>query len=173
MIIEDTRRRSSGCLETLIVTENWSDGSKPSIVEMVCFIESLAKSETPLEITVVSRGSIRLSMLAITENSLSKPVFCVETKSSETPPPSTPETRQLTTVEVEEGRVFFTAVWGSNCRPRSWREIDEGGRWRGLRDRSVTRERKKALALAAIKESEPSKLCGSVTLSLSLSESMC
>ena len=67
------------------------------MVEMVCFIESLAESETPLEITELSRGSIRLSILAITVNPRSKVDFRVETNSSETPPPSTPDIKQLTT----------------------------------------------------------------------------
>lgn len=152
-MIEDTRRRLRGFLETLTVTVNWSDGSNPSIVEIVSFIESLAESETPLEITDVSRGSIRLSMLAITEKPRSKLDLRVETNSSETPPPSTPEIRQQTVAgdfakrcRCEEGR-------------RRYREIDgsEGGGgggwggWRGLRDRSVKRERTKARAVAAMK----------------------
>lgn len=98
VMTEETRRRWRGRLETLMVTENWSDGIKPSIVEMVCFMESLAESETPLEITELSKGSIRRSMFAITENPRSRPDFRVETKSSETPPPSTPDIRQLTEV---------------------------------------------------------------------------
>lgn len=114
VMMEETRRRWRGRLETLIVTENWSDGSKPSMVEMVCFMESLAASEMPLEITEVSNGSIRLSMLAITENPRSKPDFRVETKSSETPPPSTPDIRQLKMGAEEERRRFLVA--------RRWRE---------------------------------------------------
>jgi hypothetical protein len=67
---------------------------------MVCFMESLAESETALDITEVSKGSIRFSMFAMTENPRSSPEFRVDetTKSSETPPPSTPEIKQLTVV---------------------------------------------------------------------------
>lgn len=116
VMMEETRRRWRGRLETLMVTENWSDGSKPSMVEMVCFMESLAESETPLEITELSKGSIRRSMFAITENPRSRPDFRVETKSSETPPPSTPDIRQLT---ADAGEVRRRLWW--------WREQIKGG----------------------------------------------
>lgn len=69
------------------------------MVEMVCFIESLAESETPFEITDVSRGSMFLSILAITEKPRSRLAFWVETNSSETPPPL----RQHTAT-AEDGR---------------------------------------------------------------------
>lgn len=146
VMMEETRRRWRGPLETLTVTENWSDGSKPSMVEMVCFMESFAGSETPLEITEVSRGSIRFNMFAITENPRSKPDLCVETKSSETPPPSTPEIRQLTVKACETGRRFLAA-----SRWREKREGEGGGweGWRGLTDRSENRERMKARAAEA------------------------
>lgn len=98
---------------------------------MVCFIESFAASETPWEMTDTSRGSIRLSMLAITENSRLNPDFLVDTKSSETPPPSTPEIRQLTTAAAgdEEGKALRLAVKmvGSNGRMRRWCENGGGG----------------------------------------------
>lgn len=77
---------------------------------MVCLMESLAESETPLEITDVSRGSIRLSMFAMTVNPRSKVDFLVETKSSDTPPPSTPETRQVTTDADEAKRRRLRAM---------------------------------------------------------------
>ena len=83
-------------------TEKLSDGRRPNIVEMVCFIESLAESETPLEITELSRGSIFFNMLAITENPRSNVDFLVETMSSETPPPLLLLLIQPTTTEVEE-----------------------------------------------------------------------
>lgn len=144
VMIEETRRRRRGCLETLTVTENCSDGSKPSIVEMVCFMESLAGSEIPLEITEVSKGSIRLSIFAITENPRSKPDCRVETKSSETPPPSTPDIRQLTRKAEEARRRFLD---GRRCREKR----EEGGELgsRGLSERSVKRERTRARAAEA------------------------
>lgn len=114
-MMEDMRRLWRGSLETLTVTENWSEGRSPSIVDIVCFMESLAESETPLDMREVSRGSICLSMVATTENSLwKKPAFLVETKSSETPPPSTPETRQLTTPEKRG----FSQAAGERTRGR-------------------------------------------------------
>lgn len=96
---------------------------------MVCFIESLAESDTPLEMTEVSSGSIRLSMLAITENSRLNPDFLVETKSSETPPPSTPEIRQLTEdEEVDENPLRLAGrMDGSHGRMRRWGWGEEGG----------------------------------------------
>lgn len=124
-MMEEIRRCSSGRFETLIVTENCSEGSKPSIAEMVRFIESLAAADTPLEMTEESSGSMRLSMLEITENSRSKPDFRVETNSSATPPPSTPEIRQLKT--VGEAERFLVVVAGSNGRRRRWRERKGGG----------------------------------------------
>lgn len=97
---------------------------------MVCFIESFAASETPWEMTDTSRGSIRLSMLAITENSRLNPDFLVDTKSSETPPPSTPENRQLTTAAAgdEEDKALRLAVKmaGSHGRMRRWCENGGG-----------------------------------------------
>lgn len=90
---------------------------------MVCFIESLAESDTPLDMAEASSGSILLSMLAITENSRLNPDFLVETKSSETPPPSTPEIRQLTAdEEVDENPLRLPGrMDGSHRRMRRWR----------------------------------------------------
>ena len=71
-------------------------------MEMVCFMESLAESETALDTTEVSKGSIFFNMLAMTENPRSSFEFRVEMmKSSETPPPSTPEIRQLTADDAD------------------------------------------------------------------------
>lgn len=53
------------------------------MVEIVCFMESLAASETPFEMTELSRGSMRRSMLAMTVKPRSKVDFRVETTSSE------------------------------------------------------------------------------------------
>lgn len=99
---------------------------------MVCFMESLAESETPLEMREASSGSIRFSILAMTENSRLNPDFLVETKSSETPPPSTPEIRQLTTkeaeAEVHENPLRLAVkMAGSNGRMRRWWENGGGG----------------------------------------------
>lgn len=103
-------------------------------------MESLAESETPFEMTELSSGSILFNILAMTENSRPKPDFLVETNSSETPPPSTPETRQL----IAE-RLFGDA--GSKGRMRRWWENGCcGGRKVGLSDKSAARER---TALAA------------------------
>ncbi|KAL6958688.1 hypothetical protein U1Q18_045411 [Sarracenia purpurea var. burkii] len=91
-------------------------------------------------------------MLAMTENSRSKPEFLVEIKSSETPPPSTPETRQLTTAEEER---LLVATTGRDGRTRRWWEKGGGGggvSWKDLSERSAKREKKSALAVAAIKE---------------------
>lgn len=55
-------------------------------------MESFADSETPLDISEVSRGSIRFNMVAMTANSLENSDLRV----SESPPPPTPETRQPT-----------------------------------------------------------------------------
>lgn len=99
------------------------------MVEMVCFIESLAQSETPLEITDVSRGSIRLSILAITKKPRSKSDLLVETNSSETPPPSTPEMRQLTVAADLAKRRRCRE--GRRGRARRWRESGAGGGWGG------------------------------------------
>lgn len=120
---------------------------------MVCFIESLAESETPLEMTELSRGSIRFSILAITENPRSKPDLRVDTNSSETPPPSTPEMRHRIEAAEQAKRRRWARNEGSNGRARRWREIGGGGGcWRGLKDRSVMRERVKARAAAAMKQ---------------------
>lgn len=174
-MIEDTRRRSRGPLETFTVTENWSDGSNPSIVEIVCFMESFAESETPLEITTVSRGSIRLSILAITENPRSKLDLRVETNSSETPPPSTPEIRQETLAGDLAKRCLCKEGVKRWCRENSAGGGAGGGGcggWRGLRDRSVKRERTKARAVAAMEE-DRAKRKSSLSLSpLSLSKTL-
>lgn len=61
-------------------------------------MESLAESETPLEISEVSRGSMRFNMVAMTANSLENSDFLV----SESPPPPTPDMRQPTTRRREE-----------------------------------------------------------------------
>nr|POF18246.1 hypothetical protein CFP56_12474 [Quercus suber] len=45
---------------------------------MVCFMESLAESETTLDTTEVSKDSIFFNMLVMTENSWSSFEFCVE-----------------------------------------------------------------------------------------------
>lgn len=82
VMMEETSNRWSGWIERLTVTEKWSEGNKPSIVEIVCFIESLAAVETPIEITELSRGLIRRSMLAMTVKPLSKLELRVETTSS-------------------------------------------------------------------------------------------
>lgn len=143
--MEETSKRWRGNLESKIVTENWSEGNKPSIVEIVCFIESLAESETPLEITELSRGWIRRSMLAITVKPLSKVEFCVETTSS----PSTwqEEVRR-------KGRRRRRKV-KSGCGCGGWFEFDELNGWS---DKSVTLERMKGrhdddTVVAAIEES--------------------
>lgn len=88
-------------------------------------MESLAESETPLEITEVSNGSIFFNMLAMTENSRSNETdLRVDTNSSETPPPSTPDIRQLT-IATGPGR-FLEAVMaekeGGKGRMRRWWE---------------------------------------------------
>ena len=106
------------------------DESKPSIAEMVCFIESLVESETPLEMTKTSSGSIHLSILAIMENLRLNPDFLVETKSSETPPPATPEIRQLTAdEEIDENPLRLPGrMDGSHGRMKRWRSAErEGG----------------------------------------------
>lgn len=152
VMIEETRRECRGCLESLTVMENWSDGSRPSILEMVCFMESLADSEIPLEITELSSGSILLSIFAITRNPRSKFDFRVETKSSlETPPPLL---RQLTVAEYEAER--RPRLVGQRMTSWWWwwlRENGARGRWRGLNDAPVLvlvlvvmRERVKARA---------------------------
>lgn len=96
----------------------------------------------------MSRGSIRFSMLAMTEKPRSNPDFRVETNSSETPPPSTPDMRHLTAGDelVAKRR---RRKEGSRGRTRRWREIGGGG-WQGLRERSVRRDRMKARAVAAM-----------------------
>lgn len=77
-------------------------------MEMVCFMESLAESETPLEMTELSRGSTLFSMLAITENPRSKDDLRVETNSSETPPLR----QQLTEAEeASERRLDTVGSW--------------------------------------------------------------
>lgn len=113
-------------------------------------------------------------MFAITENPRSNFNFRVETKSSETPPPSTPETRQLTVVAPDEL---------VNRRRRTPRCGDEkegndggGGGWggrRGLIEKSVTRDRKKARAEAAMGEGKKSledPLCGLLALAASINQ---
>lgn len=112
-------------------------------MEIVCFIESLAESETPLEMTEVSRGSIRLSMLAITKKPRSKLDFRVDTKSSETPPPLL---RQLTVTAAAD------ETEGGGRAKRLWREngVVEGDEVRCFNDKSVMRERVKARAAAAM-----------------------
>ncbi|KAJ4826446.1 hypothetical protein Tsubulata_013638 [Turnera subulata] len=119
--------------------------SKPSIVEMVCFMESLAESDTPWDITELSSGSIRFSMFAITENSQSS--FRVETESF---PPPLLRQRTVRFLAAEE-----ESCWWWCWRTRPWRESRGGGAtiadrgWWGLGDRSATREREKARAEAA------------------------
>lgn len=119
---------------------------------MVCFMESLADSEIPLEITELSSGSILLSIFAITRNPRSKFDFRVETKSSlETPPPLL---RQLTVAEYEAER--RPRLVGQRMTSWWWWWLRENGarwRWRGLNDASVLvlvlvvmRERVKARA---------------------------
>ena len=113
------------------------------MVEMVCFMESLAESETPLEMTELSRGSIRRSMLAMTVKPRSKVDLRVETRSSEEKKPSTPpETRQRV---VRRRRRRNMGGEGS---------VGFGG-WRGLwSERSVRRERKKGRDETAMEEEE-------------------
>lgn len=120
------------------------------MVEIVCFIESFADSETPLEITEVSRGSILFSIFAMTENPLSRVDLRVETNSSETPPPSTPEIRHVTFPED-----------GDLAKRRRCSEIcDAGGDgdWRARRGRrddiSAKRDSTKVRAVDAIDEEE-------------------
>lgn len=62
----------------------------------------------------------------MTENPRSNPDFLVETKSSETPPPSTPDTRQQRSAG---GRLFKAAEAGSSGRARRWRENGGRGAW--------------------------------------------
>lgn len=88
----------------------------------------------------------------MTMNPRSKVDFRVDTKSSDTPPPSTPEIKQLTTEADEAKRRRLTA---RDKEGRSKR--DEGGGfvgWKGLCERSVKRERKKAFAETAMEEEE-------------------
>lgn len=108
---------------------------------MVCFIESLAESETPLEITELSSGSIRFSMFAITLNPRSMLDFRVDTNSSETPPPLL---RQLTVAETAEERRKMKL-----CRENGV-GVGVVCSAEGFGDRSVTRERMKARAAAAM-----------------------
>lgn len=84
-MIEETSNRWRGWISKLTVTSKWSEGNKPSIVEIVCFIESLEASETPLEITELSRGLIRRSILDITV----KPRLNVDLRVETTSSPST------------------------------------------------------------------------------------
>ncbi|KAF4390691.1 hypothetical protein G4B88_015581 [Cannabis sativa] len=90
-------------------------------------MESLAESETPLEITEVSRGSIRLSILAITEKPRSKVDLRVETNSSETPPPSTPEMREQTLTTGDDDLAKRRRCKEGRKRCREKEESGDGG----------------------------------------------
>lgn len=104
------------------------------MAEIVCFIESRAESETPLEMTELSSGSIRLSMLAMTEKPRSSEDLRVETKSSETPPP-----RQLTVAAEEEAGAPRRGATDKRRRGRS----GSGGGGCCFVERSARRRRTK------------------------------
>lgn len=101
-------------------------------------MESLAESETPLEIIELSNGSILFNIFAMTENSRPKSDFLVNTNSSGTPPPSTPEIKQLITA----GNCRFLAEIDGSKRRMS------GDGKLGLSDKSVAPEIVKSLAVA-------------------------
>lgn len=104
-----------------------------------------------MEISEVSRGSIRFNMVAITANSRENSDFLV----SERPPPPTPETRQPTMRRREMEKLVVDAaavVGGRRGRGRErkgrwWWWLREGG-WRGLK------ERIKALVVEAMEMEE-------------------
>ena len=71
------------------------------MVEMVCFMESLAAGDTPLEMAELSRGSMRRSMAAITVKPRSK--LRVETASSERQEGRKPPRRRVRGRRTEGG----------------------------------------------------------------------
>ena len=56
----------------VMMRAKWSEGSNLSMVEMVCFMESLAARDTSFEMAELSRGSMWRRMAAITVKPRSK-----------------------------------------------------------------------------------------------------
>ncbi|KAH1233927.1 hypothetical protein GmHk_09G026253 [Glycine max] len=100
--MEEKRRQWRGCLETVTMTAKWSEGSNPSMVEMVYFMESLAAGDMPFEMAELSRGSMRRRMAAITVKPWSK--LRMETASSERQEGMKPPRRCVRGRRTEGGR---------------------------------------------------------------------